>query len=330
MENMKKTDVIVVGTGVAGLFCALNLPREKKIVMLTKKAADHSDSFLAQGGICTLKDNQDYDSFFEDTMKAGHNENRQSSVDVMIRSSPEIIRDLVGFGVDFDYKDGKFSYTREGAHSTARILHHKDLTGKEITSKLLAQVRKRDNITILEETTMIDLLCHENNCTGVVLCNPAGEVSALEGDYVVLASGGLGGLFEHSTNYRHLTGDAIAIALKHNIAVRNINYIQVHPTTFYSKKSGRRFLISESVRGEGAILYNGKMERFVDELLPRDVLTKEIRKQMKIEGSEHVWLSMTAMGSSMIKKRFPNIYRHCLEEGYDVTKEPIPDRKSVV
>ncbi|MDD4583657.1 MAG: L-aspartate oxidase [Eubacteriales bacterium] len=321
---MKKTDVIVVGTGVAGLFCALNLPREKKIVMLTKKAVDHSDSFLAQGGICTLKDEQDYDSFFEDTMKAGHNENRQSAVDVMIRTSPEIIRDMVSFGVEFDQKDGKFSYTREGAHSTARILHHKDLTGKEITSKLLAHVRKRDNITILEETTMIDLLCHENNCAGVVLCNPAGEVSALEGDYVVLASGGLGGLFEHSTNYRHLTGDAIAIALKHNIAVRNINYIQVHPTTFYSKKSGRRFLISESVRGEGALLYNGKMERFVDELLPRDVLTKEIRKQMKIEGSEHVWLSMAAMGSSMIKKRFPNIYRHCLEEGYDVTKEPIP------
>lgn len=324
MENMKKTDVIVVGTGVAGLFCALNLPREKKIVMLTKKAADHSDSFLAQGGICTLKDDQDYDSFFEDTMKAGHNENRQSAVDVMIRTSPEIIRDLVSFGVEFDQKDGKFSYTREGAHSTPRILHHKDLTGKEITSKLLDHVRKRDNITILEETTMIDLLCRKNNCTGVVLCDPAGEVSALEGDYVVLASGGLGGLFEHSTNYRHLTGDAIAIALKHNIAVRNINYIQVHPTTFYSKKSGRRFLISESVRGEGAVLYNGKMERFVDELLPRDVLTEEIRKQMKIEGSEHVWLSMTAMGSSMIKKRFPNIYRHCLEEGYDVTKEPIP------
>ena len=140
----------------------------------------------------------------------------------------------------------------------------------------------------------------------------------------MLASGGLGGLFDSSTNFSHLTGDALAIALKRKIELENISYIQIHPTTLYSQKPGRRFLISESVRGEGAVLYNRKMERFVDELLPRDLLTRAIREQMEKDASDFVWLSMKAMGSENIKNRFPNIYRHCLEEGYDVTKECIP------
>lgn len=322
MDN--KIDIIIVGTGAAGLFCALNLPPDKKVLMITKAAVDDSDSFLAQGGICVLKDEDDFDSFFEDTMKAGHYENDAASVNIMIRTSPEIIRDLISFNVEFEHKNGQLAYTREGAHSAARILYHEDLTGKEITSKLLSQVQKRDNITIIEYTTMIDLICTHNTCTGVVICNRAGEISLFEADYVVLATGGLGGLYEQSTNFPHLTGDALAVALKHHIELQNINYIQIHPTTLYSKKPGRRFLISESVRGEGAVLYNRNMKRFVEELLPRDLLTKEIYKQMEKEGSEYVWLSMKDMGSEEIKQRFPNIYNRCLEEGYDVTKECIP------
>jgi L-aspartate oxidase len=245
-------------------------------------------------------------------------------VDLMIRSSPEIINDLIGYGVEFEKQNGQFTYTREGAHSTARILYHEDLTGKEITSKLLSCVQKRDNITIAEFTTMIDITSSDNICTGIVICDNEGKVSLIEADYFVFACGGLGGLYENSTNYPHLTGDAIAIALRHNIEVKNINYVQIHPTTLYSEKPGRRFLISESVRGEGAVLYNKNMERFVKELLPRDLLTKEINKQMEKEGSKFVWLSMENMGSEEIKKRFPNIYRRCLEEGYDITKECIP------
>lgn len=319
-----KIDIIIVGTGVAGLFCALNLPKDKKILMITKDGVDKSDSFLAQGGICVLKDETDYDSYFEDTMKAGHYENNKVSVEMMIRKSPEIVQDLLSYGVEFEHKNGQFAYTREGAHSTARILFHEDLTGKEITSKLLEEVKKRENISIEEYTTMVDLICSHNMCTGVIVSNIEGNIRPLVAEYVVLASGGIGGLYKNSTNYPHLTGDALALALKHNITLQNINYVQIHPTTLYTEKPGRRFLISESVRGEGAYLYNGKMERFVDELLPRDLLTEEIQKQMKREGSKHVWLSMKDMGSDMIKKRFPNIYQRCLLEGYDITQECIP------
>ncbi|MBC3805271.1 L-aspartate oxidase [Acetobacterium fimetarium] len=320
----KKIDIIVVGTGASGLFYALNMPEEKQILMITKTSVDASDSYLAQGGICVLKNEDDYDSFFEDTLKAGHYENDKASVDVMIRNSPEIIGDLMSFGVEFEKKNGKLAYTKEGAHSKARILYHEDLTGKEITSKLLAQVKAKKNIAILEEMTMVDLICEANVCYGVVACDKKGCINLFEADYVVLASGGLGGLFDSSTNFSHLTGDALAIALKRKIALENISYIQIHPTTLYSQKPGRRFLISESVRGEGAVLYNRKMERFVDELLPRDLLTRAIREQMEKDASDFVWLSMKAMGSENIKNRFPNIYRHCLEEGYDVTKEFIP------
>ena len=159
----KKADVVIVGTGVAGLFSALNLPDDKEIIMITKSDAESSDSFLAQGGICVLRDEQDYDSYFEDTMRAGHYENRKESVDIMIRSSGKIIEDLVGYGVEFE-KDGEaFAYTREGAHSRPRILFHADVTGKEITSKLLARVREKNNVTIYEYTTMTDILEETEN-----------------------------------------------------------------------------------------------------------------------------------------------------------------------
>lgn len=321
---MERTDVIIVGTGVAGLYCALNLPQDRQVLMVTKTAADDSDSFLAQGGICVMREEEDYESFFEDTMKAGHHENDPASVAEMIRKSPEVIRDLVSFGVEFEKKDGAFVYTREGAHSKARILYHEDLTGQEITRKLLAEVRRRKNITILEQTTMVDLVCEEDCCRGIVACDREGSIRIFKADDVVLATGGLGGLFHSSTNHPHLTGDAIAIALRHGILVEDISYIQIHPTTLYTKKPGRRFLISESVRGEGAILYNRDMQRFTSELLPRDLLTQAIRKQMALDGRDFVWLSMEAMGLEKIRERFPNIYERCLAEGYDPAKECIP------
>ena len=320
----KRADVIIVGTGAAGLFCALHLPKDKQVKLITKSAADQSDSFLAQGGICVLKNEDDYDSFFDDTMKAGHYENDADSVHTMISESPEIIRDLIACGVTFEREEGRLVYTMEGAHSVPRILYHEDLTGKEITGKLLAEARKRENISIQEDTTMVDLVCSGDACTGILTADKDGAISLWEADAVVLATGGLGGLYEHSTNFRHLTGDAIAIALKHQIDVENLDYVQIHPTTLYSTKPGRRFLISESVRGEGAVLYNRRMERFVDELLPRDVLTEAIRRQMKADRRDFVWLSMQHMGKEAIQKRFPNIYRHCLTEGFDVTEECIP------
>lgn len=317
-------DVIIVGTGVAGLFAALSISPQYRILMISKDKIINSDSYLAQGGICTLKEPSDFDSFFEDTLKAGRYENKEETVRVMIENSPMIMKRLIDYGVCFDQnRDGSFEYTREGAHSTYRILHHKDVTGKEITNKLLNQVRSRDNITLMEYTKMLDLIIEDGVCCGVVLTDKkaAGAVYARE---VVLATGGIGGLFSHSTNFRHITGDSFALALRHNIELENINYIQIHPTSLYEENAGRKFLISESVRGEGGILLNKNNERFVDELLPRDVVTEAIRKQMEIDKRPYVMLSIKHMPEDEIKRRFPNIYRHCLEVGYDLTKEDIP------
>ena len=319
-----KCDVVIVGTGVAGLYCALSLPKDKKIVLLTKSICEESDSFLAQGGICVERDDNDYESFYEDTMKAGHYENTPASVDVMIKDSRTVIADLVAFGADFEKNADGFVYTREGAHSRPRILFHKDVTGKEITSKLLHTARQRENLTIIENYTVVDLVVENGEARGVIGHNADGEYSSVLADYTVLATGGIGGLFKHSTNYRHLTGDSLAIALKYGVKLRNIDYIQIHPTTLYSKRAGRDFLISESVRGEGAILLNKAGERFVNELLPRDVVANAIFAEMKKEGSEHVWLSLAPIPESEIRGHFPNIYARCLEEGYDITKEPIP------
>ncbi len=331
MESFKKedytfTDVVIVGSGVAGLFAALCLPGDTAITVITKEDLRDCDSYLAQGGVCVLKDISDFDCYYEDTMKAGHYENNPESVRVMIESSPEIIDTLVDLGVKFDTDgEGEFDYTREGAHRRNRILHHKDETGKEITSALLAIARKRENIKFVPSTEMIDLVTDdENNCCGVICQYEDGTAGVIIAKNTILATGGIGGLFKNSTNYPHITGDSFALALKHGIELQNLNYIQIHPTTLYSKKSGRRFLISESVRGEGAILLNEKGQRFVDELSPRDVVTDAICKEMEKFGTDHVYLTLPTMTTEQAKERFPNIFDECMEEGYDITKDLVP------
>ncbi len=325
-ELQQNYDVLIAGTGVAGLMCALNLPRETRILMLTKAAVDESDSFLAQGGICMLRGEDDYQSYFEDTMRAGHYENDEAAVRQMILSSPQIICELVADGVDFARdEEGNFRFTREGGHSRPRILFHDDVTGKEITGKLLRLARSRSNIKILEYAELVDILLSDGECAGgVVRRTESGELFPVYAAFTLLATGGVGGLYEHSTNFRHLTGDALAIAMKHGVAVEHLNYVQIHPTTFYSEKHGRRFLISESVRGEGAVLLDKEGKRFCNELLPRDIVTGEIRARMRKDGTKHVWLDMRPVGEKTILEHFPTIYARCLREGYDVLKQPIP------
>ncbi|MCC6095189.1 MAG: FAD-binding protein, partial [Eubacterium sp.] len=271
---MVKTDILVVGSGCAALYFALQIPEDRRVLLITKADFESSDSFLAQGGICMLRDEEDYQSYFDDTMKAGHEENDKGSVDIMIRSSQDVIRDLIACGVSFARtEDGALAFTREGAHSNKRILFHEDITGKEITSHLLEQAKKRPNITMMKYTAMLDILTsdqkdshwseHEaaswqaanqneiqvgrNNwkdrplvaghrvCRGAVIRDRDGRTDTVLADYTVFATGGIGGLFRHSTNFRQLTGDAVAIALKHGIETEHVNYIQVHPTTFYSE-----------------------------------------------------------------------------------------------
>ena len=321
----KQTDVLIAGSGCAGLYCALNLSDDTKITIITKATIEESDSFLAQGGMCMLKNDEDYDSYFEDTMRAGHYENDKTSVDIMIRSSQDVVKDLVSIGVDFEREaDGSFCFTREGAHSDKRILYHKDITGKEITSKLLAQAKQKKNVEIIEHAMLLDILEKDGRCIGGVI-RENGELNVVESKILVLATGGVGGLYRHSTNFRQLTGDALAIALKHNISTKDINYIQIHPTTLWSENDRKRsFLISESVRGEGAKLYDKNGNRFVDELLPRDLLTNEIKKQMEKDRTEYVWEDLRPIPIEELQAHFPNIVKRCMEEGYDVTKECIP------
>lgn len=321
-------DVLIVGAGVAGLSCALHLPASVKALVIAKGGLRESDSFLAQGGICVLHDRGDFDSYFEDTMRAGHFENNPDTVKCMIEHSRETIDELLSLGVRFAREqDGSLAYTREGAHSRPRIVFHKDCTGREITSHLLKKVMSLPNVTLRPRTTLVDVLTNGARCLGGVLRdNKSGELSAVYAKNTVLATGGVGGLFRHSTNYRILTGDGVAVCLRHGVAIDHADYVQIHPTTLYTKNRGRRFLISESVRGEGARLINAKGERFVDELLPRDAVAAAIYREMEKEGSSFVRIDLRTVkgGSSALLKHFPGIVKRCREEGYDPLEEPVP------
>lgn len=325
MENDIKVDVVIAGVGVAGLFTAIHLPMDTKVLMICKEDMESCDSMLAQGGICVLRDADDYDAFFEDTMRAGHYENRKESVDIMIRSSRDIIDQLLDFGVRFNKnEDGSLMYTREGAHSKPRICFHDDITGKEITETLQRYVKTLPNVEIMEYTAMEDIMVEEGKCTGLTATDREGNTLHIYAKDTVLATGGIGGLYEHSTNFPSLTGDALEVAKEHNVELEHLDYVQIHPTSLYTEHEGRSFLISESARGEGAILLNSKGQRFTDELQPRDIVSKAIHAEMEKEGSKHVWLSFEYVPQDVILHHFTNIYQTCLEEGYDITKEPIP------
>lgn len=319
-------DVIIVGAGVAGLNCALHLDGNKKVLLICKGEPEKSDSYLAQGGICCMQGEDDFASYFEDTMRAGHSENNRDAVKCMIENSPSVIEELLSIGVRFaKNQDGTLATTREGGHSKNRICFHKDCTGKEITSRLMGKVQELKNVEIAAQTTLLDLISADNECYGAILRdNSSGGIYKVFSDCVALATGGIGGIFEKSTNFRLLTGDGVAICLNHGVAVDNIGYIQIHPTTLYSKKGGRCFLISESVRGEGAVLLDKNFKRFTDELQPRDIVTAEIINKMKEDGTDFVWLDMRGLDREQAKEHFPGIVERCKEEGYDVFNECIP------
>lgn len=335
-------DVVIAGCGVAGLYAALSLPADCNVVMLSKGAVEECDSMLAQGGICVLPEAGDYDSFFEDTLRAGHYENRRESVDIMIRSSRAVINDLVALGVAFNREaDGGLAFTREGAHARPRIVFHQDVTGEAITTALLAQVRRLDNVRILEHAAMVDLLVEDGACAGVrvravseaesertvdeLLVGEAGACTFdVRAGATILATGGIGGVYQHSTNFPQLTGDAIYLSSKYGIKNEHLDYVQIHPTGLYSPEPGRAFLISESCRGEGAILLNHAGERFTDELQPRDVVAAAMREEMRAEGVDHEWLSFAPVDPEVVRDHFANIRQRCLDEGRDILEEPIP------
>ena len=317
-------DVLIVGSGVAGLYALLNLRDDLEIIMVSKKSVNLCNSSLAQGGIAVARGKEDFQSFIEDTLKAGKYENNIDSVRVLVEESMDNINKLMDLGADFEKDENGVLFTKEGAHEINRIVYHKDITGKHVEDILLENVKRRKNIKIIEECEMVDIYHRDNRCIGA-LFNKEGENLSIYAKVVILATGGIGGLFKKSTNERIITGDSIGVAIRNNIEIKDLSYIQIHPTAFFSKKSEeKRFLISESVRGEGGKLLNCNGERFVDELLPRDIVSKKIYEEMKKTNSNNVFLDVSFMEKSFLQKRFPNIYNKCLEEGIDISKEPIP------
>ena len=317
-------DVLIVGSGVAGLYTALNLREDLEIIMVSKKSVNLCNSSLAQGGIAVARGKEDFQSFIEDTLKAGRYENNIDSVRVLVEESMDNINKLIDLGANFEKDENGVLFTKEGAHEINRIVYHKDSTGKHVEDILLENVKRRKNIKIIEECEMVDIYHRNNRCIGA-LFNKEGEALSVYAKVVILATGGIGGLFKKSTNERIITGDSIGVAIRNNIEIKDLSYIQIHPTAFFSKKSEeKRFLISESVRGEGGKLINCNGERFVDELLPRDIVSKKIYEEMKKTNSNNVFLDVSFMEKSFLQKRFPNIYNKCLEEGIDISKEPIP------
>jgi len=293
--KIENSDVVIVGSGVAGLICALTLSKKFKIILLTKKKLQDSNSYLAQGGISVCRGKEDREEYIEDTLIAGHYKNDKRAVEILVDESEEAVNTLIENGVKF--------------------------TGDDIMESLIEKVLERDNIKIIEDCEFLDIIEKENTCLGILAKKE--EIFAIKSKFTVLATGGLGGIYKNTTNFSHIKGDGVAVAIRHNIELKDISYIQIHPTTLYSKENKRKFLISESVRGEGAILLNQKLERFTDELKPRDKVTKAILEEMKKDKSEYEWLDFSTIKLD-VKERFPNIYRNLMENNIDPLKDKVP------
>ena len=334
MQSMEcmKFDTVIIGGGLAGLFCALKLPKNMKVAVLCKGKAEDCDSYLAQGGIAASIGDDDRTLHMRDTVTAGCGVNNREAVEILVNSSEEAITDLLRLGVPFDRNaDGTFKRSLEGNHSIKRILHvDGDATGKGIMTSLFADCAKRGNIRLLEDTFAIDLATDDGKCIGVISQRKSGKLF-LSAANCVMATGGIGQLFPATTNSTVLTGDGVAMAARAGAKLSSLEYIQFHPTALYMpEKEERAFLISEAVRGEGAVLRNKNGERFMPyydsrlELAPRDIVARAIYDQMLKTGSPCVYLDITAKSRDFLKKRFPTIFGECLKHGIDISKDLIP------
>ena len=318
-------DVLIVGTGIAGLYTALNLRDDIRILMITKNSFRDCNSYLAQGGISTSLGLFDEENYFNDTVKAGNYHNDTKAVKLLIKNSIENINTLIKLGVPFDKTKEKLNYTREGGHSEFRIVHVKDETGKSVTETLLNIVSKKRNITMLENTALIDLICKDNTCYGGIL-RDSHRTYKVNSKFTILATGGIGGIFNSTTNVEYLTGDGLNISLKHNIEIKDMEYLQLHPTVLYEPDvKGKKLLLSESLRGEGGIIVNQNKEVFINPLLPRDLVSTSILNEIsKTPTNPYVYLDMTKKSKEFLMYRFPFLYNECLKRGYKMDKDLIP------
>lgn len=318
-------DVLIVGTGIAGLYTALNLRDDIRILMITKDRFTDCNSFLAQGGISTSLGYFDEEDYINDTLKAGNYHNNIKAVELLVKDSIKNINSLVNLGVPFDKSNNKLRYTREGGHCQFRIVHVKDETGRAVTETLLNVVSNKNNITMLENTKLLDLLIKDNVCCGGVL-KDKDKTYTVNSKFTILATGGIGGIFTSTTNIESLTGDSLNIALKNNIKIKDMEYLQLHPTVLYEPNiKGKKLLLSESLRGEGGVILNKNKEEFIDSLLPRDVVSTAILNEIsKTPDKPYVYLNMTKKSKDFLLHRFPFLYNECLKRGYAMDKDLLP------
>lgn len=344
-----KTDVLVIGSGIAGLFAALQISEYADVIMVTKKNKAESNTNYAQGGIASVIDPTDtFEKHVEDTLIAGAGLCDRKAVESMVKEGPERIKDLIDIGTNFTKKGKDFDLAREGGHSMSRILHAKDLTGQEIERALIHAVENKKNIKIFENAIAIDLLTEHNisrikqspnknrNCWGAyILDSSKNEVIKINSKATILATGGLGQVYLHTTNPLIATGDGFAMAYRAGVEIGNMEFIQFHPTSFYntqmgSEFTGRSFLISEAVRGFGGLLRTKDGNLFMQnydsrkELAPRDIVARAIDSELKKRGDNYVFLDLTHKNSREIINHFPNIYSTCVKYGIDITKDFIP------
>ncbi|MBQ8688409.1 MAG: FAD-binding protein [Ruminococcus sp.] len=329
MENTY--DVIIAGCGAAGLYGAINLPRSCKVLLLCKQELTLCNSALAQGGIAAVYQptNDSTDLHKQDTLIAGGFKNNPETVQILVDNAKYEIQSILDMGVDFDRTpDGELHRTLEGGHSRHRIFHHKDSTGAAILDTLIRKVKTLENVTILENTMMVDLKKTGTGFSVQMLRN--GTLSTAHSHFMLLATGGIGRIYEFTTNSKIATGDGIAMAYNIGAEIRNLHLIQFHPTAFNNHHTRECLLVSEAVRGEGAYLLNCHKERFMHlyderlELAPRDVVSHSIVTEARRTGSTDFYLDISRKDPEFIKRRFPMIYENVLAQGYDMTKEPIP------
>ena len=329
-ELKRQYSVVIVGSGLAGLYAALNFPSDVDILMLSKKERHQSNSSLAQGGVACVLDLEDdsYELHIEDTLIAGGRANDLDAVTQLVKEGPGDVLKTIEYGVEYDrYENGELIKTLEGGHCRRRIVHHKDTSGKEMVDKLVLAVEKLPNVTLADETMVTSMSRIKNGFKVEIMSG--NEYRTVYADYCLLASGGIGRVYKYTTNPSVATGDGIRLAYEMGAAIKNLSYVQFHPTAF-NGANREQFLISEAVRGEGAYLYNCHKERFMDrydsrlELAPRDVVSRSVIMESRRLGSNNFYLDIRHKGEDFIKHRFPGIYAGCLKQGVDISKDLIP------
>ncbi len=345
------TDVLIIGTGIAGLTYALKMAsydETLQITIITKTTEEETNTKYAQGGIAAVwnAEKDSYEKHIEDTLVAGDGLCNTNIVDIVIKEGPQILKELISWGTDFDKTtEGAYKLGKEGGHSENRILHHKDITGKEMERALLAKVHTFKNIKIIDHCYVVDIITQHHagilvtkstsdiQCYGVYVLNlETNKTEKIVASITMLATGGCGQVYRTTTNPKIATGDGVAMVYRAKGRIENMEFIQFHPTALYEpgKRFGQAFLITEAVRGDGAILRNSKKEDFMpryDErksLAPRDIVARAIDNEMKILGDEHVYLDCTHMDVQKFKEHFPTIYEKCNSIGIDITKQYIP------